>query len=259
MGRAIIREPRVFLMDEPLSNLDAKLRVQMRAEIASLQRDLGVTTIYVTHDQVEALTMGQRIAVMRKGELQQYGPPSDIYDHPTNLFVAGFIGSPPMNLREATLKERDGGQLELELGATHLALDDDETQRVRPSLPELLDRKVVVGIRPEHFEQAPPERRQSNGRVLAATVRLKEALGSDAYVHFALAGATDTLDNAVYRLIHDADDPTTLEERPQTQRATTFIGRFPPRTQAEPGSEFRVAVRPGAIRLFSATTGIAIS
>src|SRR5438477_8752110 len=124
MGRAIVREPQAFLMDEPLSNLDAKLRVQMRAEISRLQHDLGVTTIYVTHDQVEAMTMGDRVAVIRKGELQQVEAPQYLYEHPVNLFVAGFIGSPAMNLTEATLS-RSNGSLDVEFGGFHLALPDD--------------------------------------------------------------------------------------------------------------------------------------
>src|SRR5438046_5365725 len=123
MGRAIVRQPQAFLMDEPLSNLDAKLRVQMRADIKKLQHDLGVTTIYVTHDQVEAMTMGDRVAVMRKGELQQVDSPETLYDRPVNLFVAGFIGSPAMNMLEATLERRNGG-LVAKLGSQSIALDD---------------------------------------------------------------------------------------------------------------------------------------
>ena len=132
MGRAIVRQPAAFLMDEPLSNLDAKLRVQMRAEISKLQRDLGVTTIYVTHDQVEAMTMGDRVAVMRKGELQQVAPPQELYDQPLNLFVGGFIGSPAMNLLEGRL-ERENGGLVVALGDARLQLDD-ENFAARPAL-----------------------------------------------------------------------------------------------------------------------------
>ena len=132
MGRAIVREPAAFLMDEPLSNLDAKLRVQMRAEIARLQSDLGTTTVYVTHDQVEAMTMGDRVAVMRKGELQQVAPPQELYDSPLNLFVGGFIGSPAMNMIEATL-ERSNGSLTAVAGSQRIALGD-ETLSVRPAL-----------------------------------------------------------------------------------------------------------------------------
>src|SRR5207253_2119713 len=144
MGRAIVRQPQAFLMDEPLSNLDAKLRVQMRAEISRLQSDLGVTTIYVTHDQVEAMTMGDRVAVMRKGELQQVARPQELYDRPVNLFVGGFIGSPAMNMVEATL-ERTNGSLSVKAGSQSIALSDD-VERSRPALKGFEGRVVVLGI-----------------------------------------------------------------------------------------------------------------
>src|SRR5437588_7976718 len=143
MGRAIVREPAVFLMDEPLSNLDAKLRVQMRAEIAGLQRDLGVTTVYVTHDQVEAMTMGDKVAVMRKGELQQVADPQTLYDRPVNLFVGGFIGSPSMNVIEATLEARNGG-LAAKVGEQELAIAR-ETMEKQPGLAGFVGKKVVAG------------------------------------------------------------------------------------------------------------------
>ena len=152
MGRAIVREPSVFLMDEPLSNLDAKLRVQMRAEIASLQRELGVTTIYVTHDQVEAMTMGDRVAVIRKGELQQVASPQDLYDSPVNLFVAGFIGSPAMNMIEATLEQSNGGFV-TKVGEQRIAIDREAVD-AHPALPQYVGRTIVLGIRPEDLEDA---------------------------------------------------------------------------------------------------------
>src|SRR4051794_2428885 len=152
MGRAIVREPAAFLMDEPLSNLDAKLRVQTRAEIAKLQHDLGVTTLYVTHDQVEALTMGDRIAVMRKGRLQQVADSQELYDRPVNLFVAGFIGSPAMNLLEAKL-ERSGASYVARIGSQTLALDDQGMDE-RPALRAFEGRDVILGIRPEDLEDA---------------------------------------------------------------------------------------------------------
>jgi multiple sugar transport system ATP-binding protein len=168
MGRAIVRQPAAFLMDEPLSNLDAKLRVQMRAEISKLQRNLGVTTIYVTHDQVEAMTMGDRVAVMRRGELQQVAPPQELYDRPVNLFVGGFIGSPAMNLLDATLERANGG-LAAVLGGQKVRLDD-ECVSVRPGLKDYEGRQVVVGIRPEQLEDAAlasdiPEDRRLRGEV----------------------------------------------------------------------------------------------
>src|SRR5439155_3500005 len=147
MGRAIVREPAAFLMDEPLSNLDAKLRVQMRAEISRLQRDLGVTTVYVTHDQVEAMTMGDRVAVMRKGELQQVDEPQNLYDRPLNLFVGGFIGSPAMNMVEATVR-RENGSVAVALGDQELVVDDTVLAS-RPALGGFEGRNVILGIRPE--------------------------------------------------------------------------------------------------------------
>src|SRR5437868_12595806 len=152
MGRAIVREPAAFLMDEPLSNLDAKLRVQMRAEIAGIQHDLGVTTIYVTHDQIEAMTMGDRVAVMRKGELQQVADPQTLYDRPVNLFVAGFIGSPAMNMSEAKL-EQSNGKLEAVMEGSRLPLVDETHQR-HPGLSAYAGRDVILGIRPEDLEDA---------------------------------------------------------------------------------------------------------
>src|SRR5262249_51716040 len=181
MGRAIVRQPQTFLMDEPLSNLDAKLRVQVRAEIHQLQQDLGVTTIYVTHDQVEAMTMGHRVSVMRKGELEQVGNPQYLYDHPVNLFVAGFIGSPAMNALEGTL-QRSNGTLSAVAGEVRLHLDQ-EVEAARPALRGYEGKPVVIGIRPEHLEDAelapgaPPDRR------LRGTVQLREALGSEGLIH----------------------------------------------------------------------------
>src|SRR3954468_22381380 len=145
MGRAIVRQPQAFLMDEPLSNLDAKLRVQMRAEIARVQQNLGTTTIYVTHDQVEAMTMGDRVAVMRKGELQQVAAPQELYDHPLNLFVGGFIGSPAMNLLQARLERRNGG-LAAVLSADQVLDVSDELLGRRPALAAYEGREVIVGI-----------------------------------------------------------------------------------------------------------------
>ena len=152
MGRAIVREPAAFLMDEPLSNLDAKLRVQMRAEISRLQHSLGTTTIYVTHDQVEAMTMGERVAVMRKGELQQVAEPQELYDRPLNLFVGGFIGSPAMNMVEATLERANGG-LVASAGSERIAIDQ-ETLSTRPALSGYEGKMVILGIRPEDLEDA---------------------------------------------------------------------------------------------------------
>ncbi len=181
MGRAIVREPQAFLMDEPLSNLDAKLRVQMRSEILRLQKDLGVTTVYVTHDQVEAMTMGDRVAVMKKGVLQQVDAPQVLYDNPKNLFVAGFIGSPAMNLVEAELTIDDRAWVSF---GTHRLELDQKVLTERPELRDYAGRSVVFGIRPEDMEDAslhtdnPPERQ------LHVRTTIVEALGAQLLVHF---------------------------------------------------------------------------
>src|SRR5690348_4634651 len=180
MGRAIVRQPQAFLMDEPLSNLDAKLRVQMRAEIAGLQHDLGVTTIYVTHDQVEAMTMGDRVAVMRKGELQQVADPQTLYDRPVNLFVGGFIGSPAMNMIEATLERQNGGYA-AKVGDESIAIEAEEV-KARPGLAAYVGKEIVLGIRPEDLEDAALAPGTESQR-LRGQVELTEALGSEVMVH----------------------------------------------------------------------------
>src|SRR6266542_835329 len=182
MGRAIVREPQAFLMDEPLSNLDAKLRVQMRAEISRLQHDLGVTTVYVTHDQVEAMTMGDRVAVMRKGELQQVADPQELYDRPVNLFVGGFIGSPAMNMIEAKVERMDGSLVAV-AGHQRLTLDD-EIVAAKSELSRYEGREIVLGIRPENFEDAALLGDVPADQRLTGEVKLREALGSEIMVHF---------------------------------------------------------------------------
>src|SRR5438132_840712 len=184
MGRAIVREPRGFLMDEPLSNLDAKLRVQMRSEISRLQRDVGVTTIYVTHDQVEAMTMGDRVAVLKHGVLQQLETPSLLYRRPANVFVAGFIGSPAMNMVEATVARSDG-RLFAEFGGNRLAVDEKALQD-RPALQGYVDRKVILGIRPEDMEDAQLQSGAPEDRRLVTNVDLREDMGSEVLVHFSI-------------------------------------------------------------------------
>jgi multiple sugar transport system ATP-binding protein len=178
MGRAIVRDPKAFLMDEPLSNLDAKLRVQTRTALARLHERLGTTTIYVTHDQVEALTLGDRIAVMRAGRIQQVGTPIDLYEHPVNLFVAGFIGSPAMNFLPGQL---EGDQLRTPIGDLHLA---EEMSRRLVAGDGSGRRGVIVGIRPEHFEDAMLVTLPAAGHVFKAKIEVLEALGSDSYAHF---------------------------------------------------------------------------
>ncbi|HEX5583041.1 sn-glycerol-3-phosphate ABC transporter ATP-binding protein UgpC, partial [Gaiella sp.] len=187
MGRALVREPAVFLMDEPLSNLDANLRVQMRGEVLRVQRRLGVATLYVTHDQTEAMTMGDRVAVLRQGELQQLDAPQELYESPTNLFVASFIGSPPMNLYEAAISGPADG-LVLSLGSQRLALPAAVGRR-RPELAAGGPRTLVVGIRPEHLTVA-SDGSANPERTLAADVELVESLGNESLVHFSTDART---------------------------------------------------------------------
>src|SRR5690349_14789266 len=187
MGRAIVRQPQAFLMDEPLSNLDAKLRGQMRAGIARLQRSLGVTTIYVTHDQTEAMTLGSRVAVIRHGELQQVAPPQELYLRPANLFVASFIGSPAMNLIEASVERGDGGP-QVGVGPHRLAIGE-KAVREHPALERYLGQKVVLGIRPEHLEDASLARDAAPGSVIEVTAELREELGSEVDLHCAVGVA----------------------------------------------------------------------
>ena len=257
MGRAIVRQPQAFLMDEPLSNLDAKLRVQMRAEIARLQNDLGTTTIYVTHDQVEAMTMGDRVAVMRKGELQQVAGPQELYDHPVNLFVAGFIGSPAMNMVEATL-ERANGYMTAVLGNQRLELGE-ETLSQRPALQGYDGRDVILGIRPEDLEDAALAADSSDAARLRGQVELREALGAEIMVHFTV-DARPALTEDVRELAQDLGDERAVAELAEAEgkQMTTMVGRFGARTQVREGQVAEVAVDARALHFFDAETGLGI-
>ena len=243
-------------MDEPLSNLDAKLRVQMRAEIAKLQSDLGTTTVYVTHDQIEAMTMGDRVAVMRKGELQQVAAPQELYDRPLNLFVAGFIGSPSMNLVEATLEGGDGGMTAV-AGSQRVALGE-ETLSARPALKDFSGKQVILGIRPEDLEDAELAADTSPDRMLDGEVQLTEALGSEVMVHFAIdaqpahhrRGA-----RAAKGRRHGGDGRGSRSGR---RRHTTMVGRFGARSKARKGEPIKVAVDTRALHFFDPETGLGI-
>ena len=251
MGRAIVRQPQAFLMDEPLSNLDAKLRVQMRAEIARLQQDLGVTTIYVTHDQIEAMTMGDRVAVMRKGELQQVATPQELYDRPVNLFVGGFIGSPAMNMLEGTV-ERSNGAVVARLGSQTVALDPGLLD-AHPDLAAFEGRPVVIGIRPEDLEDAATLPDVPAGRTLQGTVELREALGSEIMVHLGVdAPLADTAE--VAELAEDAGAPAPAGDTPKA----TIVGRFSPRSRVKPGDATQVAVDTRSLHFYDPATGLGI-
>jgi multiple sugar transport system ATP-binding protein len=248
MGRAIVREPQVFLMDEPLSNLDAKLRVQMRAEIAQVQHDLNVTTIYVTHDQVEAMTMGDRVALMKNGVLQQVGPPQFLYDNPDNIFVAGFIGSPPMNMALGRI-ERDGDDLAVHVGRSRLPLPAAVAHE-RPALASFAGRQVAVGIRSEDMEDAGLVRGASDAVTrLRAKVSLIEALGSQIMVHFLLdAPRVVTEDTKLLdKDAHTAELPTHDE--------TKFVASFAPRSRVRTGDDVEVVVDAERMHFFDPETG----
>jgi multiple sugar transport system ATP-binding protein len=254
MGRAIVREPAAFLMDEPLSNLDAKLRVQTRAEIAKLQSDLGVTTIYVTHDQVEAMTMGDRVAVMRKGELQQVDDPQTLYDRPVNLFVGGFIGSPAMNMLDATI-ERANGDMRATMGEQTIALGEETTAQ-RPGLKAYAGKQVIIGIRPEDLEDAALEPGAPSDRVLRGRLELREALGSEIMAHFAIKAAHAESDE-MRELAEDAGAP----EGPQIgveENEAIIVGRFSPRSRVAPGDEVVAVVDTRALHFFDPSTGAGI-
>jgi multiple sugar transport system ATP-binding protein len=253
IGRAIVRQPQAFLMDEPLSNLDAKLRVQQRAEISRLQQDLGTTTIYVTHDQVEAMTMGDRVAVMRKGELQQVDSPQELYDHPVNLFVGGFIGSPAMNMVEATLEHVDGG-LAVKLGSQRIALGA-ETLDARPRLRAYAGRPVVLGIRPEDLEDAELASDVPEDRRLHGKVELREALGSEIMVHFT-ADARPALTEDVRELAADVGDDRTRQAEDASE--TTMVGRFGARSRVQVDETAEVAVDTRALHFFEPESGLGI-
>jgi multiple sugar transport system ATP-binding protein len=239
MGRAVVRSPSVFLMDEPLSNLDAKLRVQMRAEVQRIQRRINVATLYVTHDQVEAMTMGDRVAVMRSGNLQQVDHPQHLYDHPDNLFVAAFIGSPAMNLYEATMTEDAGG---VKIGSQELPLPVI-CRDSHPGLARFAGKKIVVGMRPEHL---PAANGTSTGPHLVGNVDLVEALGSELMVHF-------TIDARRVR----AEGATSADED-ATAQSGEGVARVDPSARVKVGEKITFAVRTEGMQFFDPDTEKAI-
>jgi multiple sugar transport system ATP-binding protein len=251
MGRAIVREPQLFLMDEPLSNLDAKLRVQMRADILDLQRQIGVTTMYVTHDQAEAMTLGDRVAVLRKGELQQIGPPEAVYDGPDNVFVANFLGSPPMNLVAGRVVAGTRSGVAVAVGEQTVSLDQAELDRY-PELERRPGADVVLGMRPEGLVLAGLE---DDPRRLRATVTVRESLGSDVYVRLRLPGA-GRLPRALRLLAFDADEVDQMEE---TQHQTELVARLPAATRIRRQDAVALTVLPGGIRLFDVEHGRSLS
>jgi multiple sugar transport system ATP-binding protein len=257
MGRAIVREPQAFLMDEPLSNLDAKLRVQMRAEIARIQRDLGTTTIYVTHDQIEAMTMGDRVAVMKRGLLQQVDQPQGLYEHPVNLFVGGFIGSPAMNLIEATLEAADGDGLGVRFGDQRLRVADTLVAD-RPALRERSDRPIVLGIRPENLEDAALASDAPDDQRIRGTVELVELMGAEAYVHFTL-DAKPVFTEDTRDLVRERAEisEATLAQR-AGERKTDCVARVHPRTRVQVGQAGEFVVDTSHLYFFDLDSGLAL-
>jgi multiple sugar transport system ATP-binding protein len=239
MGRAIVREPSVFLMDEPLSNLDAKLRVQMRAEVQRIQRRIGVATLYVTHDQIEAMTMGDRVAVLRGGILQQVDHPQVLYDHPDSVFVAAFIGSPSMNLYEATMAE---DARSVKVGSQVLPVPDD-VHAARPALARYGGKKVVLGVRPEHL---PAAHDGDAGPTLVGNVDLIEALGSELVVHFTIDAPRVQPEGA-----------TTADED-ATAKAGEGVARVDPTTRVKVGERITFAVKTEGMQFFDMETDKAI-
>ena len=226
MGRAIVRHPRCFLMDEPLSNLDAKLRVQMRAELVKLHQRLGVTTLYVTHDQVEAMTLGQRVAVLDHGVVQQVDPPSVLYDRPVNLFVASFIGSPGMNLLRVHI---DGTRISF--GSHHLPIPDAVAGLLVRSEGEM-----ILGLRPEHFSVVSSS---EEGPTIPVTVEITEQLGSEALVYFRIDGVV----------------AETLGTESEAELSGAFVARLDPRTRSSPGQQLELAVDVGRAHFFDPADG----
>jgi multiple sugar transport system ATP-binding protein len=248
MGRAIVREPRAFLMDEPLSNLDAKLRVEMRAEIARLQRDLEVTTIFVTHDQVEAMTLGDRVVVLRDGLLQQIAPPQELYDSPANLFVAEFIGSPSMNLVAADLA-RVNGALVARFGDHELRLDQDVLS-ARPALARFEGKRVILGIRPEDIEDA-AFAGSANGNRIGAVVDIREDLGSEVLIHFGIGAAPVRGEDVAAAVGAEAIEATAVQAR---EKGNVFVARIDRETRAGEREQIELAVNTKRLHFFDPDT-----
>jgi multiple sugar transport system ATP-binding protein len=247
MGRAIVRDPKAFLMDEPLSNLDAKLRVQMRTEVSRIQQRLGATTVYVTHDQTEAMTLGDRVAVMRLGELQQVGTPKELYEHPNNLFVAGFIGSPAMNFFPATV---DGGRVRMPIGEVELSPELRQRLEADPQASGST-REVIAGIRPEDFEDASLVDRQHHphGFEFDANIDLVESMGSEIYAYFAYEGEGASSEQ-IAELAQDAG----TSEVPGVE-GQQVVTRLDPDSKVSRGERARLWMDTSKLHVFDPHTG----
>ena len=253
MGRAIVREPKAFLMDEPLSNLDAKLRVQMRTQLSLLHQRLGTTTMYVTHDQVEAMTLGHRVAVMRPVSakrpynLQQVAPPTELFNNPVNLFVAGFIGSPAMNLVYGNLSS-EGGEVWANFAGMKVKVAQRALQR-HPGLENHMNERLVIGIRPGDFEHYDAASGPMAEETISITVELTEMLGSESYVHFNLDEAPVITPDIEELLADTGADASSLGH------TTSFTARVSPDVPANPGQEIRLAMTTGKMHFFDQVSG----
>ena len=247
MGRAIVRNPEAFLMDEPLSNLDAKLRVQMRAELGQLHTQLETTTLYVTHDQVEAMTMGDRVAVIRKGELQQIDTPREIYLYPKNIFVAGFIGSPSMNFVYADVKI-SGKKAELSFAGETINCDGESAKK----LEKMDGEQIVLGIRPEAFEDSIYAKDSEYSESIDIKVTLLEQLGSDSYIHF-YKDIKPVQTEAIEEILADeGEDISVLGDE------TKFIARINPNSTVKEGEEIKLSIDSSKLHFFDPSTGNAL-
>jgi multiple sugar transport system ATP-binding protein len=244
MGRAIVRSPQAFLMDEPLSNLDAKLRVQMRAELGQLHTQLQTTTLYVTHDQVEAMTMGDRVAVIRKGELQQIDTPREIYSNPKNIFVAGFIGSPSMNFVYAKIKT-ENDVIELTFGDNQIRYKDQKKEKLK----SFENKEIILGIRPEAFEDGYFANEADYSESIKVKVSLLEQLGSDSYIHF-YKDIKPVQTEAIEEILADeGEDITVLGD------STKFIARINPNSTVAEGEEIELKINPSKLHFFDPESG----
>lgn len=263
LGRAIVREPKAFLMDEPLSNLDAKLRVQMRTEIGKLHSRIGTTTIYVTHDQTEAMTMADRIVVLKDGVVQQVGSPQEMYDHPQNIFVAGFIGSPAMNFLSVNLKKKDGDVVAV-FGSTEIPISDELRRKAGDELNKYVDRAVILGIRPEHIEDPKVTEGMKHASIITVKPQVIESMGSEKYIYFEvpheLAAHTRSIDE-----MHEEegaaageDGEGTAYEASATDTGELMVARVAPESRARRGEEIQLAIDTTKIHLFDPETEEAI-
>jgi multiple sugar transport system ATP-binding protein len=255
MGRAIVREPKAFLMDEPLSNLDAKLRVSMRSEISRLQRDLAVTTVFVTHDQIEAMTMGDTVAVLRLGILQQVASPQTLYRRPVNLFVAGFIGSPAMNMVNATIRSDGADRLQAEIGE-HLLTIDPALVAARPAVRRYVDEPVIMGVRPGDLEDASLHPDAPADQRIKTVVDLREDMGSEILVHFTIDVPPVVTDDLKELALEHGETEESLEK--EQPKHTTFIASFDADSTAAEGDRIEVQVDTRGLHFFDPETRVAI-